>query len=354
MKKRVLHVIGYLGKGGDTTAVENVYGYILKCNLNYHFDYLTHNGCDLDFVKKVKKRGSKVFIFPGDVRKIGLINYYKRIKKVLKQGNYDIVHFHTSFQSFIGLIAAKRCGVGVRVCHSHTSAMQRKMNLLIKGPIVFISKLFINKYSTHKVACSKAAGDNLFFKSYSIIYNGLNIDKILELSNERVSFLDNLKKKNRIIVGQVGRLTDMKNPEFTLNIVEKINNLKYEFVFLGDGSMFNELKVKEKIFNNIHFLGSVENPYKYMKYFDFLLLPSKYGEGLPVVLIEEQIINSNCMCIASDCVTKEANIGNVLYENIQYLNKWIEILKSDKKCNKVDYFSFDIKNTVKKWLTLYE
>ena len=62
-----------------------------------------------------------------------------------------------------------------------------------------------------------------------------------------------------------------------------------------------------------------------MKMFDVLLLPSKYGEGLPMVLIEEQITNSNCLCLTSNIVTEESNLGNVKFLELN-LEKWINAI----------------------------
>ena len=85
------------------------------------------------------------------------------------------------------------------------------------------------------------------------------------------------------------------------------------------------------------------------------MLPSKYGEGLPVVLIEQQIVNDKCICIANDNVSKEANLGNVSYISINDDAKWISTIKEckNKKTKSICYDNFDIKNTAIKWLSIY-
>lgn len=362
-KKKVLHVVGHLGKGGDSTAILNVMNYIEENRINIQFDFLTHNGYDEKLVGDLKKKDINVIVFDGDARIIGPIKYYRLLINLFKNSNYDAVHFHTSFQSIIGIIAAKRSGISVRVCHSHTSDTVRKVNRFEKMIILPICRLLINFFSTKKVCCSRNAGDFLFGRnsSFEVLYNGINIKSIKKIDKIKIDEI--CKKfeirKDDIIIGQVGRFDENKNQVFTINMAEYFlkNNSKVKFFLLGSGKTCNTLKkyVKEKHLNNIYFTDVVSDVNNYMCLFDYLLLPSKFGEGLPVTLIEQQIVNSNCVCLVSDIVTREANLGNVKYLKLDYMDEWINIidngLYSGKKC---DYSKFDINITAKKWLDVYK
>lgn len=66
----VLHVIGHIGRGGDTTVVLDV----MK-NMDHskvHFDFITHRGAKEETVQKLRDVGSKVYIMEGDVRELGM------------------------------------------------------------------------------------------------------------------------------------------------------------------------------------------------------------------------------------------------------------------------------------------
>ena len=359
--KKILHVVGFLGNGGDTTAILNVLNAQENGNEQFMFDFITHDGCDLELVEKLRKKGSNIFILEGDVRKIGVLKYYRLILSILKNNKYDIIHFHTSFQSCVGLYAAKKCNVNTRICHSHTSDVQRKCSKLKKIIYLPICKLLINRYSTKLVACSKVAADNLFFQNADVdmLYNGLDIQKYKTIDKNEV---DHIRKKygisdSKIVVGQVGRFNDMKNFEYTIDLAKKLDSDKYLFILIGSGPLFNNLekKVIDESINNVVFTGKVKNVNDYMSLFDCHLLPSKYGEGLPVVLIEQQIVNDKCICIANDNVSKEANLGNVSYISINDDAKWISTIKEckNKKTKSICYDNFDIKNTAIKWLSIY-
>ena len=97
----VLHVIGHIGRGGDTTVVLDVMKN-MDCS-KFHFDFITHKGAKEEIVKELRDAGSKVYIMDGDVRELGLINYYKSFLKALKQMG---VRCHMLKEKYVLLILA--------------------------------------------------------------------------------------------------------------------------------------------------------------------------------------------------------------------------------------------------------
>lgn len=358
---KVLHVIGQFGVGGDTTAVLNVLKFVKENGMDYSFDFLTHTGARIEKVEEIRRNGSKVFLLKGDVKRIGILNYYREVKKILKNNKYDIIHFHTSFQSCVGMFAARRCGVRKIVCHSHTSSIQRKVNPIFKFLAVPVCRFFINMLSTQKIACSMEAKRNLFGEKSdcNIIYNGIDIDNIRRTDDEKIKKIkEKYHLNNKKVVGQVGRISEMKNPLFTLELAKRFENDDFIFMLLGEGSQMELVKdkIKNENINNVILTGNVDDVNNYMRIFDYLLLPSKYGEGLPVVLIEQQLVNNNCLCLSADNVTKEANLGNVIYLSIKNLNDWEETLKNIKNCKNISRNNekkFDIRETSISWLNTY-
>ena len=128
--------------------------------------------------------------------------------------------------------------------------------------------------------------------------------------------------------------------------------------------LYNKYKKvqKYKLSNNILFVSSKTDIYKYYNAFDYFILPSKY-EGLGMVLIEAQI--NGLRCLASDKIPYEAKISNKLEFLTLEENAWIDfleknLLKTDDR--KVTLFSdltkYSIKDQVNKisnvYLTLME
>lgn len=71
------------------------------------------------------------------------------------------------------------------------------------------------------------------------------------------------------------------------------DNLKYDFYIVGDGKEREAINKKIKEYNlyNVHLFGYDNNPYKYIKNSDMLLLPSKY-EGVPTVVYEVLVVGN--------------------------------------------------------------
>ena len=132
-------------------------------------------------------------------------------------------------------------------------------------------------------------------KEYSVIYNPVDIEKILKKSNSKI------KKTFDFIA--VGRLTTQKdyftmiygfaqvlktNPSLQLGIIGK--------GYLRDSleKTINELQLQK----NVHLLGYISNPYPYIKQSQFLISSSLY-EGFSNVIIEAlclgtPVLATNC------------------------------------------------------------
>ena len=366
----VLHVIGYLGRGGDTTVVMEVMKYMDKNK--YHFDFITHEGTtDMELVKKLRGMGCTVYILKGDVRKLGPVKYYKEIKNILKNSDvkYDAVHTHTSMQSGIALAAAKHSGIKIRVCHSHVTTIQRKASMVKKIISIPVFKFLYNRYSTKKVACSKMAGDFLFgnIDNYTLIYNAVDLQKFIAVTEDDVKNARRELGINRddIVIGHIARMSEMKNQQFDIQLAkltERDKNIK--FVLVGDGKDFQKIKDEaQSVSDKVILTGQRNDVPVLMKGFDCVILPSLSGEGFPVTVMEAQA--AGCRCIISDTVTPEVEVGLNLVEIISLDNTeaWVNAVRNITRNNNMDFRNkcaeelrdkgFDKGTFVDKWLSLY-
>ncbi len=367
---RILHVIGYLGRGGDTSVVLNVMEHMDKSK--YKFDFLTHQGADKNTIKELKDKDCNVYVLDGDVRKSGPIKYYLDLMRVLKCApvKYDAIHVHTSMQSGVSLLVARQVGIPIRICHSHVSEIQRKSSKLSRMVSIPVFKFLFNTYSTKKLACSQVAGEFLFGKKqkFQVLYNAIDIEKYIKVSNEDVA-----KERDKlgcsasdILIGHVANFTYMKNQEFVVQLANKLQEFdNIKFVLVGSGSEFE--KIKEKacyLSEKVILTGQRSDVNILMKCFDGVILPSRRGEGFPVTMIEAQA--AGCNCIISNNVTNEVEVGLGLVESIplESIEKWIESIKcisrkvDIKERNKYATLlrekGFSVDNFVKCWIKLYE
>lgn len=332
----VLHVIGHIGRGGDTTVVLDV---MKKMDSSkFHFDFITHEGAKEETVNELRNVGSKVYIMDGDVRELGLIKYYESFLNILKHVDvkYDAVHVHTGMQSGVALAAAKKAGISKRICHSHVTAIQRKASLIKKLIAIPVFRYLYMRNATHKIACSNYAGEFMYGKNkdFTVIYNAvdiipyINVTPITIKEIEREIGVDD----NKILIGHVARMSQMKNQKFILKLAHEMkNNQNVKFVLVGDGPDYQEIEDMARNQSNVILLGRRSDIPALMKTFDCVILPSLPGEGFPVTMLEAQA--AGCRCIISENVTMEIEVGLDLVKSLPLHNisAWVDELEKIKK-----------------------
>ena len=123
---RVAQIIGKWLGGGVESVVMNYYRYIDRNEIQ--FDFI----CDEDSTnipyEEIEKMGGKVILIPPYQK---IIKYHKKLKQVLKDGNYKIVHSHINALSVFSLFAAKCAGVPVRIAHSHSTSNKKEWKKIL-------------------------------------------------------------------------------------------------------------------------------------------------------------------------------------------------------------------------------
>lgn len=321
---RVAHIIGKWVGGGVEAVVMNYYRHIDRNKIQ--FDFI----CDDDSTnipyEEIEKLGGKVILVPPYQK---MFKYQKEMKKILKDGNYKIVHSHINTLSVFSLRAAKKAGVPVRIAHSHSTTNKKEWK---KNLLKTFLRPFAKVYATHYFACTEHAGRWLFgdkeFESGNvyILNNAIDLDKF--------KFDEEIRKRKRaelgidndkLVIGHIGRFVEQKNHTFLIDIFNEVykENNKSVLLLIGQGPLEEEIRDKVKILNlenSVKFLGQRSDVNELYQAMDIFVFPSLY-EGLGIVLIEGQ--TAGCYCLASTEIPENAKIT----ENIELigLNKNVEI-----------------------------
>lgn len=360
---RVAQIIGKWLGGGVESVVMNYYRNIDRSEIQ--FDFI----CDEDSTNipydEIESLGGKVILIPPYQK---VIKYHKELKRVLKEGNYKIVHSHINTLSVFSLFAAKCAGVPVRIAHSHSTTNKKEKNKnLMKQLLRPFSKVFATDY----MCCSELAGRWLFGdKEYDkgnvyLLNNAIDLDKF---KYDEVVRREKRKELNidddTLVIGHVGRFVEQKNHRFLIDIFNEVHrqNEKSILLLVGQGPLMEKIKEKVKslgIEDSVKFLGQRNDISELYQAFDVFCLPSLY-EGLPVVGVEAQA--TGLLCLFSDDMTKETKV----LESTKFLSleqsakEWAEILlKSienfERKDTTIEFFNngFDIKMEVKKLIKIY-
>lgn len=294
-KIKVCHVLCGLCAGGVESVVYNYCSHMNQSKYEWHLLY-QHEPSQKN-VDEFEKLGFKLRRIPKKAKHP--IKNYKATYKYLKDNEIEIVHCHMTLMNFIPLMAAKKLGIKVRICHSHNSDARNK-NIFKKVFEMICKKLSIS-YATELVACGEDAGKYMYGnRKFLILNNALDLKKF----QYNIAMREKIRKQyhideEKIIIGHIGRFTEQKNHEFLLDVFEKVAKLnnKYILMLIGDGERrdfiekkINELNIKDKVI----LTGIVNNTNEFYSAFDMFVLPSIW-EGLPVVGIEAQIAGLPCL-----------------------------------------------------------
>lgn len=343
---RVAQIIGKWVGGGVESVVMNYYRYIDKTKVQ--FDFI----CDEDSIKipydEIKKMGGKVILIPPYQK---AIKYHNELKKVLKNGNYKIVHSHINTLSIFSLFAAKCAGIPIRIAHSHstTNKKEKKKNLL-KTILKPFSKLF----STNYMACTEYAGRWLFGNKtfnegkVTIINNAIDTEKFSYNEVIRNKIRNELKINNNFVIGHIGRFVEQKNHTFLIDLFNEVKKEKEnaKLLLIGEGPLKETIEKKVEYLNlknDVKFLGQKENVNELMQGMDCFLFPSLY-EGLGIVTIEAQCAGLRCIC--SKEIPNEANITDLFeYCDINNIDEWIKKINAKRDIQRRKYKQDIINNS---------
>lgn len=286
--KKLLFVSTSLGGGG----AERV--------LLYLVNYFSNKQKYKIILLLLKKDGNNYLNNVSDNVEVINLNVRKRLRfsipviyKSIKQINPDLC--------YVGLNGLNLLlSLVIPFFNSKIKFVARETNILtqVYRKHTFIYKLlyryFYNNYHSviaqsddmqHDIVSNFGVHSNLVTK----INNPVDIDYINCLMNKSLDV--DLFKNDIFNFVAVGKLSYQKGYDILFKRISENRDLNIHVFILGTGAEKSDLKKmvnQYKINDKISFLGFVDNPHKYMKFADGLLLSSRY-EGFPNVLLEANL-----------------------------------------------------------------
>ena len=168
---RVAHVVGKMCGGGVEAVVMNYYRHIDRSRVQ--FDFLVSEGSTLVPREEIGSLGGRVFEVPPYQRPFA---YARSLESLFADEGWPIVHSHVNALSVFPLRAAARAGVPVRIAHSHSTAGKDEP---VKNALKRLLRTQANRYPTHRLACSRYAGEWLFGEGagFDVLYNAIELDR---------------------------------------------------------------------------------------------------------------------------------------------------------------------------------
>jgi glycosyltransferase EpsF len=331
--QRIVHIVGKMDRAGAETMLMNLYRNIDRTQIQ--FDFITFTDREGDYDAEITQMGGKITPILAN----NPIERMLMLQKFLKQHpEYKIVHAHMLLSNAFHLLAAKAAGVRHRISHSHNTTYHTT-----NGQSNTVKKLYEKwalltnrRLATQKIACGVLAAKYLFgtTKEVWLLPNAVDVEKMIKVADKSQDYIDLKFGDDTIKIIQVGRLTEVKNHQFSLKIVEQLVKREVDFTLyiVGQGPLENDLKqmVKDKaLVNNVKFLGVRTDITELMASADFMIMPSLH-EGFPVVLVESQAVGLKS--IVSNKISSEVDLdlGLVDFLPIESTDAWVDHLSKPK------------------------
>lgn len=309
--------------GGIEAVMGNIYRTIDRKAFNIDFLFFGHEEEDDSELTKSVSGDSHVFYVPP--LREGIWANHAAVEEILRRYQYDIIHTHMDASGAPVLRIAKKCGLAIRIAHSHsTDIVSLKAPKTLKGRI---HKLYIEwqrsritKYATHYVGCSLKAGEWLFGEQvcwqddFIIFRNAIDAERYAFNPSVRADFRKRYGLEGKKVIGHVGHFSYVKNHPYLIDVFARIHKKDHDIELILIGSGEDMPKIEEQVrelglSDHVRFLGDQTNVYEWLQCFDLFVMPSRF-EGLSVVLVEAQA--AGLPCLTSSSVTKESDISGLV------------------------------------------
>lgn len=271
-----------------------------------HFRMLIKEGCEIELAcgdgkpisEKIASLGlplHKISFSRSPLSK-GNLKAYGQLKKVIENGNYDIVHCHTPNASAITRLVCRKLRKknGLKVFYTthgfHFYKGAPKLNWMVYYPVEKLCARFTDKLITintedHELAKKK-------FKAKEICYvPGVGVD----LSRFEDVHVDKAAKRIEIGVPEdaklllsVGELNENKNHKSIIRALAKLKDANIHYAVAGIGDKKEALLDEAKVLGvekQVHLLGFRKDVPELNHISDVFCFPS-YREGLGISSIE--------------------------------------------------------------------
>lgn len=236
--------------------------------------------------------------------KPGNLRAYRMLKKVIREGEYDIIHCHTPVGSILtrlAAISARKKGTKViYTAHGfHFFRGAPLMNWLLYFPAEWVCSFLTDVLITINREDYEFASRHMHPRKLCYVPGvGVDVKRFGGFGAERAQMRQSLGiKDGEFFLLSVGELTPNKNHEMAIRALKLLEDTPIRYVIAGRGERMEELKALVRELNledRVQLLGYRNDVPKLYAAADAFVFPS-FREGLSVALMEAMAAGLPCV-----------------------------------------------------------
>lgn len=259
-----------------------------------------------DLFEAARERRIDIVRVPGLARGVSLSMDFRArafLRDALREFDPQVVHTHASKAGALGRRAAGVVPNAARVHTFHGHVLEGYFGATVSRGLVAIERRLAAK-TDRLVAVSHSTAEDLLRLGVTqeeklvVVPPGLELEEFLKIplsgSARRDGALRRLvgAREDDVLVGVVGRLADVKRPEWALDVFDLLRARypRLMLLFIGDGELRGMLERRIAALDadggrRVHMLGARSDMAAVLRDLDVVLAASR-SEGMPVALIE--------------------------------------------------------------------
>ncbi len=300
------------------------------------------------------------------------IKAYQKLKQLINDNNFDIIHCHTPVAAVLCRLAARKARkAGTRVFYTahgfHFFKGAAFKNWLIYYPVERFLSLFTDVLITlnqEDYQRALAFTLNADLKIYKVNGVGVSLDKFRLLppaERQDLRIKKGYQEKEFIII-YVAELINRKNQEFLIesvpNLKEIISNLKVLLVGSGiNYDAYDKLIKQNELQDSVKLLGFRTDINELLNIADIAVSCSKH-EGLPLNVLEAMAVG--LPFLVSDCrgnrdLADDSINGQVYYNKIDFIKKIVDFYqhKENKEREVTSIIKYSLPVILNEMATIY-
>lgn len=302
----------------------------MACNLVRPINYqLLNHGCkafDIEFQRAPTNKNNYIA--------------YKKLKKLIQDEKYDLVHTHTPVASVCARLACRNMK-NVKVLYTAHGFHFFKGASLKNWLLYYSIERWLARHTDMLITINKEdyARAKKSFKAGRVEYIpgvGLDTKRFSEVVVDKSAKRKEIRvPEDAFVLLSVGELNKNKNHETVIKAVARLNNPNVYYVICGQGPLESHLRELAKelgLENQVKLLGFRRDIIEICKAVDIFVFPS-YREGLPVALMEAMASGLPVICsnVRGNKDLIEEGKGGYLVEpnNTEEFQRFISLLQNN-------------------------